>query len=400
MRKLVYLEGLRGIAALIVVFSHFVQFYYPRLLFSNDELAHNNFERWLSETPINLLYNGNLAVCIFFVLSGYVLSLKYLMKKDINILIETATKRYFRLAIPISFSILLGYVVAYFGLIYYGNITEITNGEMSKNYELNHNFFGLLKLMTFDVFYYGVSSYNPALWTMKIELVGSFVVFLLLPLIAIKKKIGFQIVIFIIISIITIRLGDIYYFSFVAGMILCDLKQRDSVLFKINKILKFPLLVLGIYLASFPYVIVDNTIYQYLNVKIFDLNPFILSHCIGAILILIVLLNSTSLQKVFSSKAFEYLGKISFSVYLTHFVVLFSFTAFSLEVLVKAGLSYNFSFIISFVLSMIIILILSHYMQKYVDTFSIKLSKKIYTSFKRIFNKNTINLNSNDKISS
>lgn len=378
MRKLVYLEGMRGTAALMVVLSHFIQFYYPRLLFNNDEFTHNNFETWLSETPINFLYNGNLAVCIFFVLSGYVLSLKYIKTKKISILFETATKRYFRLAIPVSVSIIIGFVAAYFGFIYYQNITELTNSDMSSQYELKHNFFDLIKLMTFDVFYYGISSYNPALWTMKIELIGSFVVFLLLPLIALKKRSAIQAILFVVISLLTIRIGGLYYFAFVAGMILCDLNHKHNILFKLSNGGKWLLFVAGIYFASYPYVNVENTIYQHLNINLFELNPFILSHCIGAILILIVLLNSNILQKIFSTSIFEYIGKISFSMYLTHFVVLFTFTAFSLDKFIKIGLSYNISFIISFCLSMLIIIFLSHFMQKYVDSFAINVSKKIY----------------------
>lgn len=104
-KKLIYLEGLRGIAAFIVVISHFIQVFYPAMLESNPTLVHNSFETWISDSPINFLYNGNFAVYIFFILSGYVLSIKYHQKKDLEIIFELGVKRYIRLAIPVAASV-------------------------------------------------------------------------------------------------------------------------------------------------------------------------------------------------------------------------------------------------------------------------------------------------------
>ncbi|MCB9988463.1 MAG: acyltransferase family protein [Rhodospirillales bacterium] len=62
------LDSLRGIAALVVVFNHFYGVI-PALASS---------ENWLfSYTPLHTLIAGRQAVIIFFVLSGFVLSLPY-----------------------------------------------------------------------------------------------------------------------------------------------------------------------------------------------------------------------------------------------------------------------------------------------------------------------------------
>lgn len=65
MKPLSYLDGMRGIAAFIVVLSHFVQLFYPALLESDIQIAHNPFEMILNKTPFNIFYNGNFSVCIF-----------------------------------------------------------------------------------------------------------------------------------------------------------------------------------------------------------------------------------------------------------------------------------------------------------------------------------------------
>lgn len=82
MQKRLYLEGLRGLLSLIVVVHHFILLFQP-LVF----LGSNNPDDFktrplsgsilLANTPLNLFMNGNWAVCMFFVMSGYVLSVKY-----------------------------------------------------------------------------------------------------------------------------------------------------------------------------------------------------------------------------------------------------------------------------------------------------------------------------------
>ena len=80
-KKMIYLDGIRGLAAFIVVISHYIQVFYPAALNGNQQQAHFKWDIWYGHSPINLFYNGQLAVCLFFVLSGYVLSVKMFEKE-------------------------------------------------------------------------------------------------------------------------------------------------------------------------------------------------------------------------------------------------------------------------------------------------------------------------------
>ena len=70
------LDGLRGVAALVVVINHVMV---TAAIFANvanksgraDPLS---FEWWLSYTPLHIVWGGTEAVFIFFILSGYVLT--------------------------------------------------------------------------------------------------------------------------------------------------------------------------------------------------------------------------------------------------------------------------------------------------------------------------------------
>ncbi len=71
------LDGLRGVAALVVVLFHSM-LVLPSLA---DLVAHgtrvSGWQAWVSYTPLRLLWSGEEAVQIFFVLSGLVLALPY-----------------------------------------------------------------------------------------------------------------------------------------------------------------------------------------------------------------------------------------------------------------------------------------------------------------------------------
>jgi peptidoglycan/LPS O-acetylase OafA/YrhL len=72
-RRLTGLDGLRGVAALAVVVSHILGTT-PAFI----DPASGSVAWWLSYTPVSLLWNGKEAVIVFFVLSGFVLSRPFL----------------------------------------------------------------------------------------------------------------------------------------------------------------------------------------------------------------------------------------------------------------------------------------------------------------------------------
>lgn len=121
MKKIRYLDGLRGLAAFQVVFHHFILAFYPALFLGaadNPNHMAAGWEAFGSGSFLNLFWDGNFAVCIFFVLSGFVLSHKFFVRKESKIVTESAVKRYFRLAIPVAFSVLVAFLVMKFSLFY------------------------------------------------------------------------------------------------------------------------------------------------------------------------------------------------------------------------------------------------------------------------------------------
>jgi peptidoglycan/LPS O-acetylase OafA/YrhL len=72
------LDGLRGLAALVVVVHHALLASAPRLAGvygAGPSSSHNTFEWLLAYTPLHIVWAGQEFVVVFFVLSGFVLSL-------------------------------------------------------------------------------------------------------------------------------------------------------------------------------------------------------------------------------------------------------------------------------------------------------------------------------------
>lgn len=106
--KLLYIEGIRGVACFMVVLSHLALVFYPGL--HEKDLITNGIQQYIFDSPLPFFYSGTAAVYIFFVLSGYVLTFGIMKNKDILASISMMTiRRYFRLAPPVVASCILAY---------------------------------------------------------------------------------------------------------------------------------------------------------------------------------------------------------------------------------------------------------------------------------------------------
>ena len=104
-QRIASLDSLRGLAALSVVFSHYIW------IFSNSPAeTYRPFQEavhWLGRTPFYMLWAGHEAVLVFFILSGFVLTL---VVRRINLrsdYFRYVLKRFIRLWVPYMAAILL-----------------------------------------------------------------------------------------------------------------------------------------------------------------------------------------------------------------------------------------------------------------------------------------------------
>lgn len=382
MEKIKQLDGLRAIAALIVVIHHYVLAFFPAMFSGNPSEMHlGNVETYLAGSPLGIFYAGNFAICIFFVISGFVLSYKFFKTFDRKVVLSAAIRRYFRLAIPIFATVFLAYLCMKFGFFFNKEVSQISFSSwwFAGQWGFETSFLHMLKSAFYGVFFTYDASYNTALWMMTYEFFGSFMVF---GLLALTGKLKLRWIIYILAGAILL---NTYYFGFILGMALSDIyANREIWLKKISKwYIALALLALGLFLGTYPFgKDVSLTVYKFLNWGIFA-NYGQLWHIVGAFFVIVSAFIWAPILNFLSRKIFTFLGNISFSVYLLHALVLGSFSSF-LFLKLSPYLSYGPDFALTFLISIPIIFGAACLMYKYVDLSGIKFSQWIYEKIKNL----------------
>lgn len=368
--KLSYLESLRGIAALIVVIDHSINMFAPHLRWVNMDGVPGDVRRYIAWSPFSLVYSGIPAVWIFFLLSGFVLSYKFLKKPtDLGPVVSGISKRYFRLTIPI-----LGAAIAFCIMAFLG--CKIISTDMcSVRYEK------VLLEAIYTAPFTHKPMINAPLWTISWEIYGSFIIFALLSIIFIvRSKIAVPV---IFLTAIYFTFGT-NYILFVLGLIVCYSYVNGylDVIFSSKFLIKKALLVIGfavsLYLMSYPFPRdgVEIGVYHIVLPSSGEWYPdFIKYTMIGAILFFFCFMVSPLAQRIIDSSFARFLGYISFSMYILHFPMLYIIQKWT-------GLEWLpfLSFMPLLFAMTAVLFLISWLFAKYIDSFAITFSNSFGSS--------------------
>jgi peptidoglycan/LPS O-acetylase OafA/YrhL len=392
--KILYLDGLRGIASIIVVFSHLVNGFYPHMAIDLDG------DRAI--TIVDLLWSGNFSVCIFFVLSGFVLTNRFFKSLNPANFYLLVIKRYFRLVIPVFITVLIAYLLYKMSFNYNSEASIITESPwLDSIYNLDHykyaqNFTYFLYVGLVGGVFIGENLYDTSLWTLNFEFWGSFLIFILCFIIKpiFKYKFYLRVLFYLFMTFI---LWDTYYVCFIVGMALSDshvnsriINNLESYGYLIKKV-SWLLLCLALFLGSYTQCHLINSYYS----KLFEymrfswmhnhfMNYTTLYHIIGAVLLVLSILLNKPIQKILSCNICLYLGKISFSCYLLHAILICTLSSKIFLILINY-MSYNLACIYVFIITIMSTIFCSHFYSIYVDEKAVKYSNQIYDKMIKIF---------------
>lgn len=366
MSKINAAESIRGLACVAVVFSHLSLTFLPFLHnFESVDSSGVAWIDWLHHSPFGFLYSGTGAVFVFFVLSGYVLSYAILRKNDIPLKIKAMSlKRYPRLAIPAGISCLVAFAILSIPV----DTSNILGNWMQKYGASSPTLLNALYEGFLGSFIFGYINTNWVLWTMQIELIGSFVLFALLYIYYINKKLFIPVAIisplpFVIISPV-VALG---IYAFVFGIFIYLYGK------KIPTIISILLLIAGLYFSG-----VNSTSNSYaIFTSILGTKTSILLNFAAGICIVYSILMNEKLSKVLDKKPLVKLGALSFSIYLLHIPLIYLIAVPIFNLILNLSNSYVFSAISSSIILIIITLFFSYFYSKYIDTLSITVANRI-----------------------
>lgn len=368
------LEGLRGIAAVMVVVYHFFQAFYASAIYglghAKAPVQHMRFEDNLYGNPIAGVFSGNFAVAIFFVLSGFVLSIAFFKSGKPEIIKKMAIKRYPRLMLPALASVLLCLLLIVIGVSFRADAAAITNsGWLTSWWGVDTNVLLAVKEAVWSIFVdFDNSKYNPVLWTMSIEFVGSFIVFGFVLLFGGSRRRWLP----YIVLLAVLAMVNVWLAGFIVGMALADLYSKGAIYHvERKKVATIALIGLGIFFGGYPIGATAGTVYQYITLPSLDIDYRALFTVIGASIVLYVVLTTKWIATFLQKRRVSVLGKYTFSLYLVHVPVLLTLTTGAFT-LFAAYVGYNKAAFLALLVSVPVIGVLTWLFECYVDAPSVK----------------------------
>ncbi|MBR0801650.1 acyltransferase [Bradyrhizobium jicamae] len=383
--RMSYLDGLRGVAALNVALSHFVMAFDFAIYTGRPEHAQGTWETAFSAAPfLFIAAGGNYAVCIFLALSGFVLA-KSFFKGDLSAL-ALVVKRTLRLGLPVLVASLFGWIVLSSGLAFNQEAAAITRSTwLAKQFTQQPGFAdallqawnSLLGIPTRE------NSYNSVLWTMPIEYLGSL---LLIGMFATRLPANRP----RLAALIMIAFGLVFARAYVSIVLFgAALYLLDAPSFTARLRWRPAILVLILFLGTVPLSVVRTPVWDVM-LAITDPIPFVpivapgltmqadasMWHAISAVMLVALITGWPAAQRLLASRAGQYLGRLSFPLYLAHIPVLFSVACSVFLVGHAAGLSYGTATAISLIAYVPSFLIAAMVLEKTVDEPSIRLAAR------------------------
>jgi peptidoglycan/LPS O-acetylase OafA/YrhL len=317
-KKDVALETMRGVAALVVVFAH------SRGAFEGALLANASVPQLL-----NIFFAGGSAVMFFFVLSGFVLSRRFLESESFVYLVRSIAKRYFRLAGPALLSCLISALLFVTGGYRFKEVAGMTHSpwlaefgySIPENLNFHPSLWNATKNGLFDLFFIPHHNYyNSPLWTMFFELMGSYIVFLsaALMVLARRRSVVLSWVMWLAVTAFAASVS-VYYAAFLTGLGFAMFMMNRSI--SVSRWTTCVLLAMAILFLGFNGPTQEFAFMARFGVSADDAPAFA---TVGALILMIAVETSSPLKTRLSGPIGIFLGKLSFPVYLIHFLVLAS----------------------------------------------------------------------------
>ncbi len=341
LRPTAYLDGLRGFAAFLVYIHHHQLWAHQRLHIYENAFGYGGEYHLVTFPWLRTFFTGgNMAVAIFYVISGYVLSVKPLSLihagehlKLFDNLASAFFRRWFRLYAPLVVTTLA------FALSWhvFGVWSAICDPKSTVADEL-WNWYVEFKNFSF-IYSEGWTfiSYNKHLWSIPLEMRGSLVTYIACMALA-RATPKARLLCLAGLVYYFLYIVDGYYCSlFMIGMLLCDLDllaRRDGGYFPrwLRRLepyktgIFYLLLVVGVYLGGVPSESQDmdklraNPGWYWLSFlkpqAVFDFKWFFLT--LSGAMVVPSVARIGWLKRFFETRFCQFLGRISFALYLVH----------------------------------------------------------------------------------
>ncbi|KAH8671368.1 acyltransferase [Xylariales sp. PMI_506] len=418
-----YLDGMRGLAAFFVFFCHY---FYSSFTIA-EGWGHNqeNYDIW--KLPfIRLLFSGPSMVCLFFVISGYALSykpLKQIRNRSFEGFATTMSsfvfRRLFRLYIPTAVStfgvLLLLQAGVYEKTREFAEDTYFIRNVVEHHPELKDTFYEQFMHWVWEMYEFihiwgwekfgGTTGYDVHLWTIPVEFRCSMMLFLVLFGVA-RLRTAVRFFCLACIGWFCLRNDRWEMVLFLSGMAIAELdiirgahnppaqaasagvlpfEEKPTPKSKKTKgALWIILSVVAMYLMSEPDIgPYDTPGWGYLGEWIpeYFSDKYRYWQMWGGILFVYCVARSPPWQRFFNTPVVQYLGKISYAIYLMHGPVIhtagFMIEEWAWSITGAEGSAYTNGFILASIFNIPLVIWAADVFCRLVDVPSVKFSRWI-----------------------
>ncbi|MCP8464441.1 acyltransferase [Pseudomonas sp. ZM23] len=381
-----FINGIRGLAALQVVLLHFCAIFFPAFARVAQE-GNYPLESVLSHTPLFFLIDGYTAVFIFFLMSGFVLAGAF--DNKVQQLPAQTLKRFIRLFLPVAVSAVfaLGLFFAFQGAKEH---TQAVTGSpwAAWLYHIDTAPLALLREIGLNSMLLGYggqsifsnwsvlslpaisTSSNPPLWTLHIEFWGSLLV---LFLAAARNLLARSVFIGIFCCALLVT-GTGQFSLFLLGFVAYHSRER-WLSREFNPTIGIILLFIGVLMSSLLGTWASGTLLRALASITYAqaTSPEQFRDILTAIVIMLGICLSSPLRRLASARPLRWLGKISFSLYLVHFPILFTLGCSVFNVVFTRSTMLP-AILTTFIVILPLLLLIASLFERYVDQPAIRLA--------------------------
>jgi peptidoglycan/LPS O-acetylase OafA/YrhL len=384
--KFKFIEGARGLASLQVLVLHYFSAFLPAFIGLVGSQPHYSWENWLRKTPVFFLIDGNTAVFVFFLMSGFVLAPAF--TRSTSGTFALVAKRFVRLYIPVGVAVILSIAMVISFPDLRAHVSSLTHSQWINELYRNPRTIALLAKDLFTgsmlLGYQGVSilsnagwltryldlsgvsySMDPPLWTLHAEFWGSMLLIVTAWLYTCAPRRLFKAV-FVLMFFLT---GTSYFTLFLLGF--AAYMSRNWFLKQTSRRASLAgavLIVTGILVCStkipVPYEAILKVCARFSWLHAFGIAQ--LKGQLGAIFLLSGVLLSAGARSFLSHRIPLWLGKISFSLYLIHFPIIFTF-GFGLFNVLAPHTSYAIAIVTTTVISCSLTIAVAAAFERFVD---------------------------------
>jgi len=347
------LDGLRGVFSLMVMFFHYRENMLP-------EMIYNNF----------FIRESYLFVDFFFVLSGYVIALNYNVMNASDVLVKYLKKRFFRLYPLLLYTTLLFfsyYLVLKLMKIYFPSLS-IFNGQDVINLKDECLYLiDTIFLTNSTPFLGSTMGVNIPTWSISSEFI-SYIFYGIIVFMFVGRVRNLLLLGTIICGLVySYYQADLFPFNgdfgFVRGLIAFNLGY--FVWYFSNKNIKIPNIM------EFFIPILLIILFYYLNlystyqVEIRYLLGIFVVPLFFSFSILSFLKTDGLISRLLNLKIFQFLGNISYSIYLNHYLIILVIPKLIFQLF---GLSHSaINEIAVFILTTLVVIVYSNFTYKYIE---------------------------------